>query len=269
MADGGSTDDTLAIARFFGCKIHYNDKVMTDYGTKLALDNATGDLFMVFAADNELVDTDFLARVDGWFSNMTNLSCLWGKLKASPDDPPIMRYYELIKSEPMAWFMNRNLDWYLLTSCIFNVLPDKLLCWGANGIVYRTKDIKDLWKSGYVSDNELFQLMVESGKTEVCYLKNLYIYHHTVKSIRHWISKWVRNYLYIYLPTCHERNIGWLQQGNFRCKLIQWLVYSLTPVAFLHSLWLALINWNIYWLYHSPLCFLQTVTYGVLWLRKR
>jgi hypothetical protein len=241
---------------------------MADYGTKLALDNATGDLFVVMAADNELVDTNFLSRVNSYFTVLFTLSCLWGKLKASADDPPIMRYYELIKSEPMAWFMNRNLDWYLKKGCIFNVLPDKLLCWGANGIVYRTKDIKDLWGDKYLGDNELFQKMVESGKTEVFYLKDLYIYHHTVKSIRHWISKWVRNFTQIYLPTRHERNIGWLQQGNFKFKFAMWLLYSLTPMAFLHSLWLALINWNIYWLYHAPLCFLQTLTYGVLWLRR-
>lgn len=260
IADGGSTDNTIEIAKKHNCIILENKQVLADYGTKLALENATGDLYMVMAADNELVSRSWLSRAELWFWINPRLSALWGRMVKSPDDPPIMGYYELIKSEPLAWFMNRNLDRY--HHPIFRVSPNKMLCWGANCLVYRLKDIKGLWKNGYLSDNELFQMMVTEGNNEVAYLDHLHIYHHTIESVKHWVSKWVRNYKQIYLPTYKERNIGWLYQNGWQVKAFLWLIYSLTPICLIHSLWL--LRKNKYWIYHPLMSFLQTATLGAL-----
>lgn len=272
-ADGGSTDGTLDIARKYNARIFDNPRRLGEYGMQIAVRNATGDLLIMFAADNGLVGNDWLKKVAAIFAKHPDLSCLWGKMIAAKDDPSIMKYYELIQSEPLAQFLNRNLGFYLkraeteesgdLKYRIFNVDPKRPLCWGANGIVYRLSAVKDLFSGEkYIGDNEIFQYMLEKGHNLVAYSSDLNIYHHTVNSVRHWVGKWKRNYTQIFLKTRRQRRIDWFYYGHFRLKMFFWLLYSLIPVfSILHSVYLMLKDKNIYWLYHPLMSFLQTVTY--------
>ena len=273
ISDAGSKDNTINIAKKYTNLLFENKKKLGEYGTQIAVEKASGDLFVVFAADNGLVGSDWLKRVSTIFNNHKSLSCMWGKMIASRTDPLIMKYYELIQSEPLAHFLNRNLAFYLnkaearkladLKYKIFNVDPKRPLCWGANGIVYRHRDVKELFVGDkYIGDNEIFQYMVEKGHTTVGYSSDLNIYHHTVSSVRHWVGKWVRNYTQIFLKTRHQRRIDWFYYGNFKLKMFLWLVYSLIPIfSISHTVYLMMRDGTIYWFYHPLMCFLQTWTY--------
>lgn len=273
VVDAGSTDDTLAIARKYNTKIFHNPKKIGEYGMQIAVAQATGDLLILFAADNGLAGEDWLSRVAEAFSQESNLSSLWGRMIASSDDPSIVRYYELIKSEPLAYFLNKNFNFYMKESQakkignyiynFFKVDPKRPLCWGANGIVYRLKNVRDLFLGDdYIGDNEVFQYMVEKGHDLVAYSDDLKIHHHTVDSIWHWVSKWKRNYVGVFLKTRKQRRIDWFYFGNFKLKVVLWLVYSLIPVfSIVHSVYLAIKERNVYWLYHPLMNFLQASTY--------
>lgn len=273
VVDGGSTDNTLEIARKYGAKIFNNPRRLGEYGMKIAVEHATGDLLILFAADNALVGKDWLKKVAAIFNKDSKISCVWGKMIAAKNDPPIMHYYELIQSEPLAQFLNRNLSGYLSKSFqrdisglkykVFNVDPRKPLCWGANGIVYSLDKVRDLFLGEkYIGDNEIFQYMIERGDNRVAYSSEINIYHHTVDSVWHWVKKWKRNYTQIFLKTRHERRIDWFYYGNFRLKMVLWMIYSMFPIfTGFHSIYLILLDRNIYWLYHPLMCFLQTLTY--------
>ena len=276
IADAGSLDQTLAIAKRYTNLIFENKLKLGEYGTKIAIEKASGDLFVVFAADNGLVARDWLKKVSGIFQKHQDLSCVWGKMIAAKNDPQIMHYYELIQSEPLARFLNHNLEFYFkrakeesldsLKYKTFSVDPKRPLCWGANGIVYKLRDVKELFLSeNYIGDNEIFQYMVENGSNKVAYSRDLNIYHHTVISVANWVKKWKRNFTQIFLKTKHVRRIDWFYYGHFRLKMFFWLIYSLIPVfSIIHSVYLMFRDRNIYWLYHPLMCFLQTVTY-VYW----
>jgi len=273
IVDAGSTDNTLDIAKKYTNRIFSNPERLGEYGMKIAVENATGDLLILFAADNGLAGTSWLKDAASVFLAHQELSCLWATMVASQDDPGIMKYYELIQSEPLAQFLNKNLKYYLRYSKeekfnnrkykIFRADPERPLCWGANGIVYRLADVKDIFfREGYIGDNEVFQYMLESGRTVVAYSYELPIYHHTVTSVWHWVKKWKRNYTQIFLKTRRQRRIDWFYYGNFRLKMLFWLFYSLFPVfSVLHTFYLALRDKNVYWFYHPLMCFLQTITY--------
>ena len=273
IADAGSTDETLTIAKKYTDLVFENKLKLGEYGTQLAASKATGDLFVVFAADNGLAGKDWLKEVSAIFTKYPELSSVWGKMIASKDDPRIMHYYELIQSEPLAQFLNRNLQFYLkraiFEECegvkfkVFDVDSKRPLCWGANGLVYRLKDVRDLYlKEGYTGDNELFQYMAEKGARRVAYSFDLNIYHHTVTSVWGWVKKWKRNYTQIFLKTRRQRRIDWFYYGHFKLKMFFWLIYSLIPVfSILHSMYLMIRGRNIYWAYHPLMCFLQTITY--------
>lgn len=273
VVDAGSTDGTLEIAKKYNTKIFYNPKKIGEYGMQIAVRYATGDLLILFAADNGLVGKDWLKKVAGIFSKDKELSCLWGDMIASDKDPAVVSYYTLIKSEPLAHFLNKNFQAYLrgakdeklgdIGYKTFRVEPKKPLCWGANGIVYRMQNVRDLFLGeDYIGDNEVFQYMVENGHNLVAYAYDIKIYHHTVDSIWHWVKKWKRNYAGVFLKTRHQRRIDWFYYGNFRLKMFCWVIYSMIPLfSGIHSIYLMLRDRNIYWLYHPLMSFLQTSTY--------
>ncbi len=273
IADGGSEDDTVEIAKKYGAQVYYNEKRLADYGAKIIAKNATGDLFVAFAADNELGSSDWAQRVDNIFTRNKEIAAAWGRIISGKDDPSINKYYELIQSDPFTFFMNQNLKTYVKENnveeiagdkfYVFDVEEERSLVWGANGLVYDFRLIKDIiLRDTFVADNDVFQIMIESGYNKVAYMPLLETVHHTVKSLREWMGKWRRNFLKHYLQERESRNLNWLITKNFKKKLLLWLIYSLVPVfSFADAVYKAIKDRNLYWMYHPVASFTQSVVY--------
>lgn len=281
IADGGSSDDTVEVARGFGAKVLDNPKKLSEFGVPIAIQKATGDLVVSLATDNELCSDIWIRKMIQPFVVDEKVCAVWGKLISSEEDARINKYYELIQSDPFTFFMNRNLDMYLRTAeqkegdtCLyfsFYAKEDYPLPWGANGIAYRTDIIQDIWKIGeYLGDNDAFQCMIESGKNKVAYIPSLNVYHHTVRSLPHWISKWKRNYIKHFLTKRRTRNLNWAFTRDFQSKLLLWLIYSLAPIfSSVDTIYKIIKDRNFYWIYHPLVCFVQSITYGYLTLSTK
>jgi glycosyltransferase involved in cell wall biosynthesis len=63
VADGGSTDETVAIAESFGAKVYHNPMRRAEPGVGMLFSNATGDVAIVMAADNRFGDEHVLGRL--------------------------------------------------------------------------------------------------------------------------------------------------------------------------------------------------------------
>lgn len=274
LVDGGSTDNTREIAQKYRfVKLFDNPRRLADFGAKISMANATGDLFVIFASDNELVSADWLKTAAEVFNRDEDLACLWGKMIASADDAPLNRYYELIQNDPLSFFVNKNLQVYMSKASIekidqrdfyfFTVNAKMPLIWGANGLVYRTDYVRDIiLRDEFVADNDVFQIMVERGKNKIAYCPQLNIYHHHLDSLSSWIKKWRRNYISHYLKQRMTRNLRWVFDEEFLWRLWIWIFYSGIPIfSFVHSLFLAIRNKNKYWLYHPLASFAQLATY--------
>ncbi len=274
VVDGGSTDGTKDIARRFDCvRLFDNPKKLADFGAKISAREARGELFVIFAADNGFADNNYLKVASWLFIKDPGLCALWARLVSSDDDPPLNRYYTLIQNDPLSFFMNRNLRRYLrgasietadnTQAYIFPVSANMPLIWGANGLVYRTDYVKGtILRDGFIGDNDVFQIMIESGHNRVAYLPQLKVYHHHVARIRDWVKKWRRNYIQHFLTKKEERNLRWAFGKDFGIKLLFWLIYSGLPVfSTLHSIYLACRDRTFYWFYHPVMSFIQMITY--------
>ena len=268
IADGGSVDDTLKIAKEYSAKIINNPKRLAEYGVQAGIACASGGLVVIFAADNELVGNNWLSMVnDCFFSN--NISAAWGRLVSGKNDTQLNKYFELIQSDPLNWFLNGNLRRYIKKSqkigsyCVFQVNPAKPLVWGANGLVFRRERIAHIWQQeGYLGDNDAFQTMIEEGSNTVAYFDQAFVYHHHVARLNDWIKKWKRNFIQHLLSKQETRNMNWAFAGNFKPRLFFWAIYSAIPVlAFMHSLYLMFKEMNAYWLYHPVVSCAQFWTY--------
>jgi glycosyltransferase involved in cell wall biosynthesis len=195
LADGGSTDGTPELAGKYDCKVINNSKRLAEYGVQLGMLEATTDLVVVFAADNELVGNDWLAKVAKVFIRHSQISAVWGRLVSGKSDSSLNKYFELIQSDPLNWFLNQNLKLYKSYAFfpaedyfLFHVDTLRPLVWGANGLVYRRQAIQKIWQQkGYLGDNDAFHYMVENGCVSVAYFKNGFVYHHHVARLVDWI----------------------------------------------------------------------------------
>lgn len=273
IADGGSSDKTIQIAKAFGAQVFDNPRKLGDYGIKMLAEKASCDLFLPFAADNEFPGQDWLKFVSGLFLKEKEASAFWGRIRVSDDDSNIARYYELIQNDPLSYFLNNNLKYYLKITeerlfyneryYLFKVTPRYPLITGANGFVYRFAHAKNFFLAEYIGiENDIYQTMVEQGYDRLIYAPGFGVYHHCLLSLSDWGSKWKRNYEQHFLLNYKKRNLNWIGGRYLWIKLALWPVYSLVPIfSFIHSIIKAIFSKNIFWLYHAPASFLQTVIY--------
>lgn len=273
IADGGSTDNTLEIAKNYGARIYNNPRRLAEYGLMIAVQNSTGDFLVLAASDNELIGRDWLKKMLLPFYRNGEISAEWGKLLSGPNDCSINHYYALIQNDPLTFFINKNLGYYIRNNKpvtdngqiyhTFNVHPDRPLPWGANCLIYKSSCVKKYWdRTSYIGDNDVFQTMLEEGMDRVAYNPDLLIYHHTVGNIFDWIGKWKRNFKEHFLTKRHTRNLNWAYVRNFKIKVIVWFFYSISlPISSVHSIIMAIKERNIYWLYHQLVSFSQAITY--------
>ena len=271
VADGGSTDDTRAVADRFGARVIDNPNKLAEWGVKEGILASASDLVVVFAADNELVGSDWISRVAGRFDSDSELAAVFGRLVSGPDDAPLNKYIELIQSEPLNWFLNRNLEGYLAGNeldadgfATFEVDPRRPLVWGANGLALRRKWVTPIWeREGYVADVDAFHRMIQAGHRRVAYHPGPYCFHHQVVRLSDLRRKWLRNSQQHLVHQAEERDLDWVEVPGFRLRAILWLVYSLLPpLSIADAIRRAIRDRSAYWLYHPPATFVQAATYA-------
>lgn len=274
IADGGSTDKTWQIADAYGAEVYENPYVTGDMGIRILAGKCREDLFLPWAADNAFPRKDWLRRMVAVYESISDLSFFWGTIRAGQTDPPINKYYALIQSDPLTWFLNRNLDHYLqitpptdfngVKGYLFRIDENRPLVAGANGCVFRFSHCSDLFQSSSkIIENDIFQSMVERGRNKIAYLPEMGVFHHSIPSLRNWMSKWQRNYKNHFLKSYKGRNLNWIYDGGgSKLKMFIWMVYALIPIfSSLDAGWRMIRDRSIYWCYHPLAAFLQTVTY--------
>ena len=81
--------------------------------------------------------------------------------------------------------------------------------------------------------------MLEEKNNKLAYSNDLKVFHHHLKTLPQWISKWKRNYQFHFISNLKNRNLGWLFTKNFRLKTSLWFLYSLFPIfSGIHSIFL-------------------------------
>ncbi len=278
VVDGGSSDKTESIARSYPATFLNNPKRSAHFAFGLFGERATGDLVVMFAADNELVGADWFATVNGCFEAQPELAALWGRQVSGEEDKPINKYFALIQSEPLSFFTNKNLEYYYSSGTpirsgnkegkLFRVLPERPLVWGANGLVLRFAYVKPYFQSeGFIGDNDIFQSMIEANHNQVAYFPALNITHHHVMSLQEWMGKLKRNYSNHFLSHRETRNMRWAFGKQFFRRFLLWILYAGIPLfSGAHAIWLAFRDRTVYWLYHPLLNFIQLATYTRLTL---
>lgn len=271
VADGGSTDATRSDAERYGARVIDNPNRLAEWGVKEGMLVSDSEIVVIFASDNELVGTDWLVRVAALFDSDPDLAAVYGRLVSGDDDSALNKYVALIQSEPLNWFLNRNLDAYL-AACPpgqdgfshFDVEPLRPLIWGANGLAVRRAFALPLWeRPGYVADVDAFHAMVSAGHARVAYTQHPYVFHHQVATMSDFRRKWRRNATEHLVTQSSTRQLDWVLVPGFRKRALLWGIYSVVPVfSIADALRRALHDRSVYWLFHPVATFVQAATYA-------
>ena len=271
VADGGSTDTTRSDAERHGARVIENPNRLAEWGVKEGMLVAAGEVVIVFASDNDFVGTDWLSRVARQFEFDPELAAVYGRLVSGDDDSALNKYVALIQSEPLNWFLNRNLETYLAVAprdddgfARFTVLPTKPLVWGANGLAVRRSFARPVWeRAGYVADVDAFHAMVVAGHARVAYDPGAYVFHHQVATLGDYRRKWRRNAVQHLVEQSDDRRLDWVMVEGFRRRAVLWGLYSVIPVfSGADAVRRASRDRSVYWLYHPVVTFLQAVIYA-------
>lgn len=105
IADGGSKDKTLLIAKKFGAKIIKNPDVLHEPGKTRAAAIATGDILFYTDADNILSHNLWLQRMTKPYCDDPTIMGFLPLTIPAPDSNSLDRYLGYLCADPFTWFV--------------------------------------------------------------------------------------------------------------------------------------------------------------------
>lgn len=107
VVDGGSTDETLKIAKMYHCKVINNPDTEPVKAKFLGLLNSKGKYLMYLDHDEVLMDKNSLIKKIRVFEENKNIYCVVGSGYVNPDDYPFINNYINEFGDPFSFFIYR------------------------------------------------------------------------------------------------------------------------------------------------------------------
>lgn len=264
VSDGGSTDDTIPIARSFNATVIHNAKKLAEPGVELAFNHARADIVFIMAADNGLPRKDWLRQMVRPFVERPSVVGAFTQIVEAPTDNSFTKYYCRLHVEPFTWFVYGEAanprffdreykvaasgDGYVIYD--YKPMTHPLVALAQGFGVRRTFRRRE----GYDEDDILPIIqMIEDGQ-ELAYVPGAGVYHHHLESIGHFTRKYrwrIRNSLYGDTAgfDCRGKYLSWWR----RAKKYLFEIYGLSAILpFLDSLALCIREKSWAMLWHGP-----------------
>ncbi len=198
VADGGSVDKTIKIAKKYKAIVINNPYVMAQPGVYVGMKNAKGELLMVLPGDNIFRQKDAVEKIVKVFNDKV-IYAAFPKHVSSKKDSLFTRYINTF-TDPFNHFLygnaanartfkkiyeteqhNNLFDVYVYKN--FSIKP---ILGITQGFTVK-KDFIKLWKGINDDINPVYDL-IEMNK-KIAYIYSVDLYHHTVRDIGHFFRK--------------------------------------------------------------------------------
>lgn len=279
IADGGSSDDTRAIARTNGAKIVENPLRTGEAGKAAALRHATGDFVAFIDSDNIIIGDDWLTRMLTPFENPAIMGAEPIAFAALRSDSLVDRYCALAGvNDPLCLFMG-NYDKYSAFSgqwtevrlhaeeCdgyLHFALDQVLPTIGANGTVYRRSALN--WFFGdYFMDVDVPTLIarhLRAGRFAKVRTSIRHLYCSSVRQFGLKQTRRVRDYYCDAHKDSLERVYPW--QAFARRGLIRFVLSTVSVVPLLaQSIKAYVATGERAAFFHPIACWITAIVYGM------
>jgi glycosyltransferase involved in cell wall biosynthesis len=276
IADGGSTDDTIDIAKRYGCIILHNPKKFAEPGKALCIDNAQGDIICFVDDDNELpsegwllkmvkplvIEKDIVASEPIKFEYRKDMSTLDKYWALSGYNDPVMYYMGLYDKWNMVsgWWNGRGIKGEDKGDYIKFKIEDfsALLTLGANGFCVRTDAIRRVKYHELLDIDKVVEL-IKLGYNTFAKVK-IGIYHYFCPTLKQYINKARRKARNITNPS----HVG-IKERRIKYPFIGILKFALVTITFIPLLYYIIKGYfrirDRAWLMHIPVCWLTLTIY--------
>jgi glycosyltransferase involved in cell wall biosynthesis len=284
VVDGGSTDETLEIAREFDVKILFNPLRTGEAGKSVGLLAATKDLVAFIDSDNILPSENWLKRMVAPFEDEEDI------MGAEPfaftyrkRDPLISRYVALFGvCDPLQLYVGNRDRWNWVkqnwTDNTSHEIVDKgsyylvklkrgmlIPCIGANGFVGRRELLLKTNCEPYYFDIDVVYELVQMGFNKVAMVKTGIVHLHA-DNVTAFVRKAYRR-IRDYRQFLKYRKYPWRTGMKGITK------FTLSTVALLPVVSEALKGYrkepDKTWLFHPVICLLVLLTYALTYPLKR
>lgn len=280
IADGGSTDKTIEIAKKYNSKIIPENTKSPEAAKAIALAQAQNEIVLELDDDNILPNKNWLMKMVSLFEKEPEIvGCYPWRYVWRKNDKILNRYFALLgANDPVAWFLNRAdrqsylSDKYRLAGkfqdkgdyFLVEFNEKNLPTVGANGFLIR----RDLLMKAQVDPDHFFHIdvnldLIRQGYKKYAVVKNDII-HASGESFWRFFQKRKRYMQELYLRDSLKRRYFLYNPQKDKLKIIGFSLYSLSIILpVLDSIRGYLKIRDLAWFLHPLVCFLIFWTYFI------
>ncbi|MDP2874016.1 MAG: glycosyltransferase family 2 protein [bacterium] len=299
VADGGSKDATVEVARRYGAKIFPNPLKTGEAGKAVATKKATGELLALIDSDNFLPQRDWFRRMVEPFGDPAVVGSEPWEYTWRASDSMVSRYWALVGvNDPLCLFLgNYDRRGYLSRGWTSLSLEQtdkggwlevglekgKLPTIGANGTIFRRSFLSPEKIGDYLFDIDIISERLKDGQVKFAKVK-IGIIHTYARSLSDFWRKQKRRVAdFLYHQKIGDRSYGWdfpkrsglggifdFLRFIFTGQSLGLLIFVLDTVLIFPLLWQAIKGFwrkpDAAWLVHPVACWLTLLAYtrGVL-----
>lgn len=278
IADAGSSDDTLAIARRFGVEQMVPNPLRTGEAGKAAgIAASRGDLIALVDSDNILPDPNWLQRMLAPFVDPEIMGTEPLAYTCRAEDPALTRYFALLgMNDPLCLFLG-NYDrlcgvtgkWtdlpvpqqdcgnYLKLTLTEAALPTI----GANGFVFRRALLERVTWSPYFFDIDVVHQAVAAGLPHFAKVKTgiVHLFCDRLPLFRRKQQRRIHDFLHF--AATRQRTYPWQKQNKL--AILRFSLSTALVIPLLIQMVRGMCRHpDRAWWYHVPVCWITLWVYG-------
>jgi glycosyltransferase involved in cell wall biosynthesis len=285
VVDGGSTDQTINIAKKFGVtKILHNPLRTGEAGKALGVKEAKNEIIAFIDSDNILDGKDWFRRMIEPFEDEEIIGAEPLYYSYRKEDGYITRYCALIgMNDPLCLFLG-NYDRYSYLTGKWTELNVKqedkgnylkielneraIPTIGANGFLIRREMLNEVSIGSYLFDIDIVYELVKNGYNKFAKVK-IGIIHIFSKNISNFVKKQTRRIRdYVYYKELGLRKYPWSSIN--KKKLLKFIVYTILIIPLLIQVVKGFIKkLDVAWLFHVLACWLTLIIYAKNYLELK
>ena len=233
FVDDGSTDDSVAVAKFFGARVFVQPKGYIYRNWVLGLHNIKGDFVFSLETDIVLAGKNFIKKMILPMLEDDRIIASFTDEKASPDMHWAARFltYNIAMCDPLLEFLLDTVESKIIERrkgyalCKFDEkLPPPVRMFYRVDYLRKTPN----WNAENYFDHDFVINCVRSGYPYFAYVPDPGYFHYHVKSLKQLIQKRVRNVKMHFLPYYKKTEYTFLDTAkrNEVLKLLLFVVYA-------------------------------------------
>ena len=267
VADGGSTDRTVEIAKSHECTLIDAGGMMAEAAKRLAFSHSGGTYLALIDTDNEITEPSWLTRAIAALERHPDAMGFESYYFKHPSDTHLNAYLTglLQISDPCARIMASPLKLVATEpDCtqVFQLPANGGYPTGANGFIFPRSLLDRLPAGQSYHEAAFFPSLMRLGVNKLLKIPGLGVHHHYVNGWRDFLRK-RRRAMIIYMLRKQEIQTTWDQAGLHTPKVLAVLYASSFIGPLVEGAWRAMTQRDPDWMLHPFACVVSVL--GNIW----